>query len=98
MKLGACDEAKNRFGKLVDFGKKHLPDEVKIDYFAVSMPDLLIWEEDLQIRNEIHCRYMIGLGYLGLGNSTQAREELDAVISLDINHQGAYTGLNLLNI
>ena len=73
-------------------------DEVKIDYFAVSMPDLLIWEEDLQIRNEIHCRYMMGLGYLGLGNSTQAREELDAVISLDINHQGAYTGLNLLNI
>ena len=98
MKLGACDEAKNRFGKLVDFGKKHLHDEVKVDYFAVSMPDLLIWEEDLQIRNEIHCRYMMGLGYLGLGNSKQAHEELDIVISLDINHQGAYTGLNLLDI
>ena len=92
------DEAGSRFEKLVNFGKKHLSDEVKIDYFAVSIPDLLIWEEDLPIRNEIHCRYMLGLGHLGPGNSRQVHEELDIVINLNVNHQGAHTGLNLMDI
>ena len=34
------------FNKLMDYGEKHVRDEVKNDFFAVSLPDFLIFEED----------------------------------------------------
>jgi len=59
-----------------------------MDYFAVSLPDLLIWEDDLTYRNRIHCHYLKGLGYLGLGRKEQAQTELETAASMDLNHQG----------
>ena len=59
-----------------------------MDYFAVSLPDLLIWEDDLQVRNEIHCKYMMALGYYGLGNKEKSNRYLKEAEALDINHQG----------
>ena len=59
-------EAAERFNKLIGFGKEHLNDEFKLDYFAVSLPDLLIWEDNLSKRNEQNCRNLIELGILGL--------------------------------
>ncbi|HBL76358.1 MAG TPA: DUF5107 domain-containing protein [Prolixibacteraceae bacterium] len=65
-KLGQEDEAVKRFEMLVNFGKEHINDEVKIDYFAVSLPDLLIWEDDLNERNRRLCQCLMDLGYSGL--------------------------------
>ena len=39
----------------------------QIDYFAVSLPDLLIFEENLNERNRKHCLFMVSLGLKGLG-------------------------------
>ena len=86
-KLGEEDKARSRFNRLIKHGEKHLFDKVKIDYFAVSLPDLLIWDDDLNVRNLIHCNLVMGLGYLGLGDKEQARKFLSEVIRLDINHQ-----------
>ena len=88
-KLGRKENAKERFDSLVAHGLEHIDDNVKISYFAVSLPELLIWDEDLRIRNLIHCNLVIGMGYLGLGNKTTAAEYFDKVLNLDINHQGA---------
>lgn len=87
--LGHDDQASSRFNKLISHGEKHLFDEAKIDYFAVSLPDLAIWEEDLNKRNLIHCNYVMGLGYLGLRDRVKAIHFLNAVRDMDINHQGA---------
>ena len=86
-KLDEEDKARSRFNRLIKHGEKHLFDKVKIDYFAVSLPDLLIWDDDLNVRNLIHCNLVMGLGYLGLGDKEQARKFLSEVIRLDINHQ-----------
>lgn len=86
-KLGEEDKARSRFNRLIKHGEKHLFDKVKIDYFAVSLPDLLIWDDDLNVRNLIHCNLVMGLGYLGLGDKEQARRFLSEVVRLDINHQ-----------
>ena len=67
--LGDENKAHSRYNRLIAHGKKHLFDDCHIDYFAVSLPDLAIWEDDLNIRNQIHCHYVMGLGNLGLGNS-----------------------------
>jgi tetratricopeptide (TPR) repeat protein len=89
-KLGNEKEANRRFNKLIDFAEKHLRDEVKFDYFAVSLPDFLVFEDDLNKRNEIHCRYMMGLGLIGLRSFGQAKVQLDTVLAMEINHQGAW--------
>jgi tetratricopeptide (TPR) repeat protein len=85
--LGNADKAKSCYNKLINHGEKHLFDACRIDYFAVSLPDLAIWEDDLNIRNQIHCCYVMGLGHLGLGNTAKAKEFLETVNLLDINHQ-----------
>ncbi|WP_165022906.1 DUF5107 domain-containing protein [Dysgonomonas sp. ZJ279] len=92
--LGNTDKAKSRYNKLIDHGKKHLFDNCRIDYFAVSLPDLAIWEDDLNIRNQIHCYYVMGLGNLGLGNLNEAKEYLIKVKQLDINHLDSHLILN----
>jgi tetratricopeptide (TPR) repeat protein len=66
IKLGRKEQALERFNKLIIFGKEHLNDEFKLDYFAVSLPDLLIWEDNLTKRNSQNCRNLISLGELGL--------------------------------
>lgn len=96
LKLGDKAAAASRFNRLISYGEKHLYDQVKIDYFAVSLPDLLIWEDDLTRRNIIHCNYMMGLGHLGLGHSDKAGELLQKASFMDNNHQGIQTHLKLI--
>ena len=59
-----------------------------MDYFAVSLPDLLIWEDSLDMKNLIHCKYMLALGYYGMGDKAKALKYLAEVEALDNNHQG----------
>lgn len=97
LKLGDKEEAGRRFNRLIEYGKANLDNDVKIDYFAVSLPDLLIWEDDLNRRNKVHCHYMMGLGYLGLGDSENAEKHLKAAQALDINHQGVQCHMAMLS-
>jgi tetratricopeptide (TPR) repeat protein len=87
--LGEREKAKQIFSKLIVYGKEHQFDEVKIDYFAVSLPDLLIFEDDLVVRNQTHCNYMMGLGYLGLNHEEEALDCLEKVLRNDAMHFGA---------
>lgn len=88
-KLDNPVQAKARFYKLIDYGEKHIFDQMKIEYFAVSLPDFLIFEENLDERNQAHCYYLIGLGCLGLGEDARARESFDQALALDANHMNA---------
>ncbi len=97
-RLGRTDEANGRFHRLVGYGKQHLFDTVRMDYFAVSLPDLLIWDDDLNLRNSIHCRYMLALGHCALGNHRQARKYLDELLTLDINHQGVQALKSMIGV
>jgi tetratricopeptide (TPR) repeat protein len=88
LKLGRKEEAEKRFNSLIEFGEIHLNDEMKVDYFAVSLPDLLIWEDDLKKRNNLHCLYLMGLGNLGSGNKEKAVSYFNEVLSVDKYHIG----------
>lgn len=96
LKLGQQDDAQTRFEALIRYGQEHMYDDIRMDYFAVSLPDLLIWEDDLTFRNKIHCHYMLGLGYLGQKDAEQAQIHLSAAKDMDINHQGVQIHLSLL--
>ncbi len=87
--LGERDHASARFHKLIAYGEKHYYDQVKIDYFAVSLPDLQLFDEDLTVRNRAHCEYLIALGSYGLGDRARAGQCFDAALAIDCAHQGA---------
>ena len=54
-----------------------------------------MFDEDLNRRNEIHCRYMMGLGHLGLGDRQFAEALFREVLQLESHHQGAALHLEL---
>ncbi len=80
------DKSRGLCYKLINYGKQHLFEHQTMDYFAVSLPDLLVWDGDLDSRNEIHCKLMLALGYIGLGERERGLKFLDDVERLDINH------------
>ena len=96
-KLGREGEAHGRFYRLINYGKQHIFEKQIMDYFAVSLPDLLIWEDSLDMKNLIHCKYMLALGYLGLGDNEHAQKYLAEVEALDNNHQGIQQLRTLIN-
>lgn len=97
LKLGNETEARRRFNNLISYGEKHLYDEFKMDYFAVSLPDLQIWEDDMDKKNCIHCNYLMALGYLGLGECEKANIYFSIAAQMDNNHQGVQIHREMLS-
>ena len=94
-KLGNEQKASEIFEGLVQYGETHINDEVKIDYFAVSLPDMLIFEDDLKARNQIHCQFISALGHLGQGNTEVAVRTLSDLLEIDPSHLGAVRHLKM---
>lgn len=86
--LGDEQRACGLFHKLVNYGETHIFDHVTMDYFAVSLPDLLVWDGDLDVTNRIHCNYMLALGHLGLGHREKTLSFISEVKKLSAHHQG----------
>lgn len=82
-KLGETEEAHRRFDAFIQYAEDHRDDEVKIEYFAVSLPDFLIFEGDLNKNNRVHCCLMAALGHLGKNEKEQAKQL--AVQGLQLN-------------
>ena len=85
--LGRQERANSRFFKLISYGEKHYYDEVKIDYFAVSLPDLQLFEDDLTARNRAHCEFLIAMGSFGMGDLHRAAQCYDAALDIDCGNQ-----------
>jgi tetratricopeptide (TPR) repeat protein len=94
-KLGDKEKATQIFNKLLAYGKAHENDVVKIDYFAVSLPNLLIFDDDLDMRNRVHTYFLQGLGMLGLDKFEAAQAMFIQVIDLDAMHAGAKSHLEM---
>ena len=65
--LGKDEMAKKSFHQLIIYGEQHLFDEVGYDFFAVSMPELEVYQDDIGKRSRDYCRKLITLGQKGLG-------------------------------
>ena len=96
-KLGREAEAIAIFNRLISYASNHIDDHIEIDYFAVSLPDFLVFEEDLDKRNRIHCHYMMILGLLGLKRFQEANERMSIILSLNAYHIGATVHRNAID-
>lgn len=96
-KLGREKEAEKRFNKLIAYADEHMNDHVRIDYFAVSLPDFLVFDENLNKKNKVHCLFMKALGCLGKGESEKAADCFEKAYDLEKYHFGlnSYSALFL---
>ncbi|MGN0527771.1 MAG: tetratricopeptide repeat protein, partial [Eubacterium sp.] len=97
LKLGKTDDANIRFDKLIEYANEHFDDSVKIDYFAVSLPDFLVFDEDLNRKNKVHCLFMKALGLLGKGENEKAQMIFQKAFSFDNSHFAMNFYLKMFN-
>jgi tetratricopeptide (TPR) repeat protein len=97
LKLGQPHKAGKIFNRLLEFAGEHFDDKIKIDYFAVSLPDLMVFDKDLDENNKNYCRYLKGLGELGLKKYAVSAIYLREVLQQDKSHSGAIIHLNMID-
>jgi tetratricopeptide (TPR) repeat protein len=83
--LGREKEAAALFEQIGAYGQELEQQEPKIDYFATSLPTLLLFEEDAALRNKVMGRFLQAQAMLGLGKHDQALKLLNQVLALDRN-------------
>jgi len=86
MALGDSAAAREVFLKLGHFATELMKTVPKIDYFATSLPNLLLFDDDLEKRNRIESMVLRALAKDGLGEREKAVELLEEVIAEDANH------------
>jgi tetratricopeptide (TPR) repeat protein len=88
-RLGREEEAVSWFREILDYAavlEKNVP---KIDYFATSLPTMLLFDEDIESRQHITATFLKGQALLGLGSNAEARTALTEVQRLDRAHAAA---------
>lgn len=90
-KCGQREQALARFTEMKRWADAHLSDPVVEDFFAVSLPELIVFDRDIAKNHQIHCRFIRYLASLGcslLSNRGVAETNQDrlAVLQLEPGH------------
>lgn len=88
-KIGQTGKALKAYHQLIIYGETHIFDTVDYDYFAVSLPEMEVFQDNLPLRNRVYCNYLRALGSLGLGDTKTARELTAQILDEQCEHQGA---------
>ncbi len=81
--LGRNEDGDEVFRDMIDHARAMLAEPAKIDYFATSLPNLLVFDEDLQARRDAGAQLLIALACHGLGRLDQAAAAIDKVLAFD---------------
>ncbi|MCC6125470.1 MAG: DUF5107 domain-containing protein [Pirellulales bacterium] len=85
-RLGREAKAKELLRELLAYAKKLQKTPAKIGYFATSLPAMLLFEDDLQFRQETTALFLQAQARLGLGQNARAKKLLETVLQRDPNH------------
>jgi len=85
-KLGQGEKAKKLFRDLLAYAQKLQKTQAKIDYFATSLPTMLLFDDNLQRRQETTALFLQAQALLGLGRKLQAKKLLNTVLQRDPDH------------
>jgi tetratricopeptide (TPR) repeat protein len=89
VRLGRDQQAKQIFHQIYNYSLELERQTPKIDYFATSLPTMLLFEEDLARRQETSAKFLRAQALIGLGRVAEGTALLDEVRNLDANHPGA---------
>lgn len=89
VRLGRGAAARKLFGELEDYAKRLARTPANVDYFATSLPTMLLFEDQLQERQERTAMFLRAQALVGLGRRAQAKILLRRVLEQDPGHAGA---------
>ena len=85
--LGEEKRAAEILSSLVREADEEMNQEPRVDYFATSLPNMLLFHDDLKKRNRIELLLLKALASDGLGDRSSATALLRQVLAEDPNHQ-----------
>jgi tetratricopeptide (TPR) repeat protein len=85
-RLGRKVEARRLLRGLLEHARSLARAPAGIDYFATSLPTMLLFDDDLQFRQETTVLFLEAQARLGLGQDGAARKLLSEVLRRDPNH------------
>jgi tetratricopeptide (TPR) repeat protein len=88
-RLGRNEEANDLLRGLVEFAESLRREEPKIDYFATSLPQMLLFDDDSRKRYAVRADFLEAQARIGLGDAAAGRELLDRVLAADPNNASA---------
>jgi tetratricopeptide (TPR) repeat protein len=88
-RLGHGKRAKEIFQQIYDYSLELQQQVPKIDYFATSLPAMLLFENNLARQNQIDAKFLRAQALLGLDREREAKGLLCEVLQLDRNHTSA---------
>ena len=88
-RLGCGKHAKEIFQKIYDYSLELEQEVPRIDYFATSLPAMLLFENDLAAQNRLEAKFLRAQALLGLDREAEAKQLLGEVLQLDRNHARA---------
>jgi tetratricopeptide (TPR) repeat protein len=88
-RLGRTTEARRLARELLRYAKELARAEARIDYFATSLPAMLLFHDDLAKRNAITGLFLEAQAAIALGSSRRGQRVLNRVLQLDPSHANA---------
>ncbi len=86
---GYEQDALHAFQAILDYSAHLQLQTPKIDYFATSLPAMLLFDEDLARRQTVAARFLEAQARLGLGDEADGLRLLEEVLAMDNAHTGA---------
>ena len=87
--LGEHEAARALFHKIHEFSVRLESQHAYVDYFATSLPSMLLFNEDLALRNRIQALFLRAQAALGLCRPEEAEAFTREVLALYPSHTGA---------
>ena len=88
-RLDREQDALDTFQAILDYSAQLQCQTPKINYFATSLPAMLLFEEDLASRQAVTARFLEAQARLGLGEEARGLRLLEEVLAMDNAHTGA---------
>lgn len=95
--LGDTDAARTVLLNLADYAAAQANKDPKIDYFATSLPNMLLFDDDIGKQNRVESLLLSALAHHGLGEIDNAEQELQHLLAEDPNNLVAIEALHRLH-
>lgn len=88
-RLGQKERGRGLLRELLAYARQLARTDATVDYFATSLPTMLLFNDDLRFRQETTALFLQAQAELGLGRAAAAKQHLAAVLRRDPSHGAA---------
>ena len=85
-RLGRADRAERLAEGLTGYAAELRRTPARVDYFATSLPTMLLFTDDVQARREVTAAFLAAQAAAALGRWDEARAGISEVLARDPNH------------